>query len=397
MKKIVLFAARNKIYGGIDQYIQTIIQALSELPEDEFEIFFLTLGFDIETKIFKKNLKYVKIQKISFGRIIRYFILKTGITIKFWRILSRFIDPVFKEIKKINPCAVIFPAHDSYAAELDVPSLSAVHDLMHRYETRFPEVSANGEFERREKRFSELCAYSKGVLVDSETGKRHVIESYNVNPENVYVLPYIAPKYITGYLNNPNNKGFSEKYLLPEKYIFYPAQFWLHKNHCSLLKAASDLLNKLPDLKLVFSGSKKNGYDNAVKTVKEFNLEKNVIFLGYVPDSDLPYLYKKARALVMPTYFGPTNIPPLEAFAAGCPVAISKIYGIPEQVKDCALLFNPGSIDEISDAIFKLWTDDKLCEELIRKGFGHFQNWNSLSFKEKLRKILIEFCAKQCF
>ena len=50
--------------------------------------------------------------------------------------------------------------------------------------------------------------------------------------------------------------------------------------------------------------------------------------------------YKYAVALVMPTFFGPTNIPPLEAFALGCPVITSNIYGIPEQVGDAALLVN---------------------------------------------------------
>lgn len=46
----------------------------------------------------------------------------------------------------------------------------------------------------------------------------------------------------------------------------------------------------------------------------------------------MPEFYRRARRMVMPTYFGPTNIPPLEANALGCPVAVSKVYGMPEQL-----------------------------------------------------------------
>ena len=82
----------------------------------------------------------------------------------------------------------------------------------------------------------------------------------------------------------------------------------------------------------------------------------------------MPEFYRRARAMVMPTFFGPTNIPPLEAFALGCPVAVSNIYGIPEQVGDAALLFDPNSVEEIADCIERLWQDDALCASLISKG-----------------------------
>ena len=90
----------------------------------------------------------------------------------------------------------------------------------------------------------------------------------------------------------------------------------------------------------------------------------------------------------MPTYYGPTNIPPLEAFSVGCPVAISGIYGMPEQVGDAALLFNPDSVDEIASSIRRLWTDDKLCAELSEKGSKKAAQWGQKQFNERLRGII---------
>ena len=92
----------------------------------------------------------------------------------------------------------------------------------------------------------------------------------------------------------------------------------------------------------------------------------------------------------MPSFFGPTNIPQLEAFATGCPVATSRIYGVPEQVGDAALLFDPRSVDEIHDCLLRLWTDDDLCKELAAKGREHAARWGQPQFRERLREIIDE-------
>jgi glycosyltransferase involved in cell wall biosynthesis len=148
------------------------------------------------------------------------------------------------------------------------------------------------------------------------------------------------------------------------------------------------LKGSLPDLKLVLSGGKRNSYDVVASLVRELGLADDVVFLDYVPDAYMPELYRRARALVMPTYYGPTNIPPLEAFIAGCPVAISGIYGMPEQVGDAALLFDPDSTEEIAECIRKLWTDELLCAKLAELGRQRSANWGQKQFNARLRDIV---------
>jgi glycosyltransferase involved in cell wall biosynthesis len=110
--------------------------------------------------------------------------------------------------------------------------------------------------------------------------------------------------------------------------------------------------------------------------------------MGYVPNDDLPEFYKRARALVMPTFFGPTNIPPLEAFALGCPVAVSNIYGISEQVGDAALLFDPKSVGEIAAAIKSLWVDNELCSVLIDRGRIRDNKWGQSEFNNRFLQVV---------
>jgi glycosyltransferase involved in cell wall biosynthesis len=214
-------------------------------------------------------------------------------------------------------------------------------------------------------------------------------------PERIHVLPYIAPKYMLSAQASPD---FDARYRLPEKFIFYPARFWAHKNHKNLISAMAKLKNEIPDLKLVLSGTQSHKYDSyesVMKQAADLGLADAVFPLGYVPDEDMPELYRRARALVMPTYYGPTNIPPLEAFASGCPVAVSGIYGMPEQVGDAALLFNPDSVAEIADCIRKLWADDRLCAELAEKGKRRAASWGWQQFNGRLMEIIVKITGEE--
>jgi glycosyltransferase involved in cell wall biosynthesis len=223
------------------------------------------------------------------------------------------------------------------------------------------------------------------VLVDSETGLQQVAECYGMPVERIHVLPFIAPKYIR---QKQIPLDFDTRYPLPGKFIFYPARFWEHKNHKNLIMALAMVREKFPDIMLVLAGSKSNAYSAVVTLVNDLGLADSVLFLGYVPDPYMAELYRRARALIMPTFFGPTNIPPLEAFTTGCPVAISDIFGSRQHYGDAALFFNPDSIQEIAYSIMKLWSDDQLCAHLIEQGRVWVSNWGQKEFNDRLREFV---------
>ena len=90
----------------------------------------------------------------------------------------------------------------------------------------------------------------------------------------------------------------------------------------------------------IFSGSDQGNLSYIKDMTKKLNLESKVRFIGFVPNEEMPYLYSQSIALVMPTYFGPTNIPPLEAFKLNVPVLYSNLPGLREQVGKAALLLD---------------------------------------------------------
>ena len=90
----------------------------------------------------------------------------------------------------------------------------------------------------------------------------------------------------------------------------------------------------------------------------------------------------------MPTFYGPTNIPPLEAMALGCPVAVSNIYAMPDQIGKAGLVFNPNSINDIVNILKTLWTNDILVKILVKRGFKKSEDWQQHHFNLKFQKII---------
>jgi len=96
----------------------------------------------------------------------------------------------------------------------------------------------------------------------------------------------------------------------------------------------------------------------------------------------------------MPTYFGPTNIPTLEAFYYRCPAVISNLPGVYEQARDAVLYFDPNDPNDIAHKIYSLNNND-LRESLIIKGHIRsqelsFDNYYNKRFHEIL-KIFLNF------
>jgi glycosyltransferase involved in cell wall biosynthesis len=152
-------------------------------------------------------------------------------------------------------------------------------------------------------------------------------------------------------------------------YLFYPAQFWPHKNHVNLLHALRLLRDRGLDLSLALTGSDKGNLPFIRDTAARLGLTPHVRWLGFVTNDQLISLYRHAAALTYVTFFGPENLPPLEAFAAGCPVVASDVAGAREQLADAALLVDPRRPEEIAAAVERLRADPTLRAALIERGF----------------------------
>jgi hypothetical protein len=101
----------------------------------------------------------------------------------------------------------------------------------------------------------------------------------------------------------------------------------------------------------VFAGGDRGNKSRIVEKVRILGLEESVRFLGYVSDSIIGALYRSSVGLIMASYFGPTNIPPLEAFALGVPVVASEGHRSQvELAKRLEQLLNPDFAERLRDS-----------------------------------------------
>jgi len=134
-----------------------------------------------------------------------------------------------------------------------------------------------------------------------------------------------------------------------------------------LIKAYYKLRKKGIKHKLVIFS--KRGYgEEAKRLVSELGLQKDVIFTGYVSEQKLVELYNTASVFVRLDEYDAFNLPSLEAMACGCPVILHNIDAAPEVFGGAVVLISPFDVDELSNAIYEVLTNEGLREEMIKKG-----------------------------
>jgi glycosyltransferase involved in cell wall biosynthesis len=278
------------------------------------------------------------------------------------------------------------------AVQVDLPYCAIVWDLQHRLQPWFPEVSANREWEHREAFYSQFLRRAAVIFVGTEAGRQEVERFYDVPPERIQILPHPTPAFALQTPPPEDGEQVLVRYGLSPGYLFYPAQFWAHKNHINLLLAVARVRKEHGlSLDVVFVGSDKGNEPYIRETCTRLGLAEQVHFLGFVSQEELVVLYRNAFALAYLSFFGPENLPPLEAFALGCPVIAANVAGSHEQLGDAALLVNPTDVNGIASAIKTLHDDSDLSSTLVTRGLKRAKSWTGHDFVKRVFCMLDEF------
>jgi len=175
-------------------------------------------------------------------------------------------------------------------------------------------------------------------------------EQITVIPEGVRVEDFATPVDTT---------SLRSRYAIPERFLLFPAQLWLHKNHMILLQALKQIESKSGmKIPLVLTGGKFSSASRVLGYIAEQSMNY-VHYLGQVPFTDLVGLYQNAAFLVMPSLHESNSLPVLEAAAAGTPVIASRIPPNEELARVLDLnLFDPLNQEELEGLLVRLWEDE---------------------------------------
>lgn len=257
-----------------------------------------------------------------------------------------------------------------------------LHDLQEIY---FPEYFKKHIILWRKFMYSKLSKRAYKILTESSHVKGDISKHFNVSSKKISVVE--SPPIFSKIDRKINIFNFYQDLSLP--YIFFPAQFWKHKNHLRVISSFAKLLIDNKNLTLVLTGNKTREYLKIQNLIKELDIQENVKFISNIPQNHMPYFFINARIVVAPTLYESISIPVFEAFYYKVPVCASGVYAIVDQVGDSGELFDPYSIDSIYFAMKKLVNLNKISRnDYISRGLERLNYFSIDRFNALINKCL---------
>lgn len=199
--------------------------------------------------------------------------------------------------------------------------------------------------------------FADHIVSISEFSKAHFLRIFPHYPEqNITVTP-LGTRF-SNHLSE-HKQYYRNINLLPERFVLSVGTLEPRKNHISLIKAYKNLKDEghFNGIPLVLAGQPGWLSEPIDETIKNLNLESDVIKLGRVEDDELAWLYRNCLFMVYPSLFEGFGLPVLEAMSLGTAVISSNITSIPEIVADAGILINPHEIESLMKAMRELLID----------------------------------------
>ncbi|WP_431204231.1 glycosyltransferase [Bradyrhizobium betae] len=267
----------------------------------------------------------------------------------------RVCAPFEKKLSRADVDIVYFTTTSNWNLVLyKLPFIITIFDGCFRDSPEFDEVREFGQFERRDIVWRSAVTKAAMVITNADELIDMLCRRYAMERDHAVCIPFSPSLYVSrsGATGEVEDVAILKKHGIEPGYLFYPAQFWSHKNHATILLAMRLLRDRGESHTLVLCGSDPGALAAFEVLVAQHGLGDSVRMLGFVPSAELGALYRGAKALVMATYFGPTNLPPLEAWAVGTPVIYPEAFKA--QAGDAAILFDYDDPASLAKAIVQV-------------------------------------------
>ena len=227
---------------------------------------------------------------------------------------------------------------------------------------------------------------TKKIFTISNFSRDDIIKTYKANPDKVVVTYLGIKSEFSKKVKYTNMEELKKKFGIKGNYILFVGTLQPRKNIVRLIEAFSKVSDK--NLQLVIVGKKGWQYDEILSAPDKFNVSDRTKFLDFVTNEDLPSLYRNALCFVLPSLYEGFGLPVLEAMQYGCPVLASNVSSLPEAGGDAAVYFNPNDANDIAKTIEKVIKDEKLRQEMVKKGYNQIKKFSWEKTAQKTLKVL---------
>lgn len=373
--------------GGAGDYVYHLVHALARVDEqNEYLILLRHMNRDAFAGLNRPNFHCLVLEShlarpvVGPGRallpwLMRHLALAKVLHRLFQALQTRLGYDLAGEIERLEPDLVHFPQSVMDPLTLSLPCVLTLHDIQQEYH---PEFFTAHELQFRRRTYKPSAEKASLIITDSEFTRQTLVEKYQVPASKVCSI-FMGVDH-TVFRPDPSQEKLQwlrEKYRLPEQFAFYPANTWPHKNHVRLVRAWALFKKRVSvGCPLVLTGKAREGHRSFLAEVERLGLQREILFLGYVPRLEMPLLYAAASFLIFPSLFEGFGLPVLEAMASGCPVACSNLTTLPEIAGRAALLFDPYSEEETAEAAHRLMEDGDARQALRQRGLERAQEFS---------------------
>lgn len=280
------------------------------------------------------------------------------------------------QIKKYNLDLFFSPGH-IFSIFCPTPAVMTIHDTYYVY---YPENVSKIELFTWYILNRLSVRKAKKIITGSESAKKDIVKAFKVGEKKVDVTYAAVEDCFHTHYSKEEIEAIKQKYGLGEKYLLSVAIMRSNKNIARLLEAFNILKMQYHLAEqLVLVGTVSQPF----KRLKQ----KDVILTGYVPQKDIPLLYRGASLLVYPSFFEGFGLPVLEAMASGIPVVAAKATSLPEVIGEAGVLFNPFDIQDIADKVYMVLSNKELREELVKRGLKRVKEFSWKQTAEQTLRI----------
>lgn len=251
--------------------------------------------------------------------------------------------------------------------KLDIPVVNVIHDLNFVHHPEFIKPVVRRYYDRF---FPKFARNSTRLATVSQFSQQDIIQSYQVPAENITVVYNGAnPAYVT--FSTDQQQAIKKQHTDGCDFFLFVGLIHKRKNLANIFRAFDQFKDRsASSMKLVVVGDKKWWAGEIENTYLQMSHRDDVVMLGRQQIDVLSRLTASATALVYASLFEGFGQPIVDAFNAHTPVITSNVTSMPEIAGDAALLVDPYSVEEIADAMNRLYSDENLRTELINKGIA---------------------------
>lgn len=255
---------------------------------------------------------------------------------------------------------------------LKIPLVVTIHDIIYLEKW----LLTSGTYYQR---FGAL--YRRWNVPRIAKNAAQIVTVSNYEKEKIQSKLKIPDKKIRTIYNACSNHFFSEtsaeeleslkvKMNLPERFILFLGNTDPKKNLPNVLLSLAVLKkkNKL-DFTLVMPDFGKENLLKLLRFQGNEHLIENIMLTGYIPNNELPGLYKLSLLFLYPSLRESFGIPILEAMASGAPLICSNTSAIPEIAGEGACYVNPSNPEDIAEKIEEVLKNNSLRNQLVEYGY----------------------------